>query len=148
MKVIFLQDVKGQGKKGEVKNVSDGYARNFLLPRGLCVEATKAQINDLKGQQESKQYHAEKERQEAAEVAEKLNTLTVKMTAKAGANGKMFGSITSGHVAEALKMQHHLVVDKRKFDLPDGIKQVGEIKVKVRVYPGITAVLTVEVTAE
>lgn len=148
MKVIFLQDVKGQGKKGEMKNVSDGYARNFLLPRGLCVEATKAMINDLKGQQESKQYHAEKERQEAAELAEKLNTLTVKLTAKAGAGGKLFGSITAAHVADALKMQHHLVVDKRKFDLPDGIKQIGSMKVNVRVYPEINAVLTVEVAAE
>ena len=148
MKVIFLQDVKGQGKKGEVKNVSDGYARNFLLPRGLCVEATKTMINDLKGQQESKQYHAEKERQEAKELAEKLNTLTVKLTAKAGSGGKLFGSITASHVADALKMQHHLVVDKRKFDLPDGIKQIGQIKVSVRVYPEINAVLTVEVSAE
>ena len=148
MKVILLQDVKGSGKKDQIIEVSDGYARNFLLPRGLCVEATKAMINDFKGQQESKQYHAEKERQEAAELAKKIDTLTVKLTAKAGAGGKLFGKVTAANVAEALKMQHHLVVDKRKFDLPDGIKQIGITKVNVHVYPEINATLTVEVSAE
>lgn len=148
MKVVFLQDVKGQGKKGEVKNVSDGYARNFLLPKGLVQEASKGVLNDLKGQNESKEFHKQEAIKEANALVEKMKELTVTLSAKAGTGGRLFGKITAQNVAEALKMQHHIVIDKKKFVLPDGIKTIGTTEVEVKVYPEISAVLKVKVTEE
>ena len=148
MKVVFLQDVKGQGKKGEVKNVSDGYARNFLFPKGLAQEVSKGVLNDLKGQNESKEFHKQEAIKEANLLVEKMKSLTVTLTAKAGDNGKLFGKITAQNVADALKMQHHIVIDKKKFVLPDGIKSIGTTEVEVKVYPEISATLKVEVTQE
>ncbi len=148
MKVILQADIKGQGKKGDVKEVSDGYARNFLLPRGLATEATKGNLNSVQGQKEAQAFHHSQEKAQANELKEKLSELTVSLLAKAGANGKLFGSITAKDVAEALKYQHHIVVDKKKIHLPDGIKQTGVTEVEVRVYPEITAMLKVEVSGE
>lgn len=148
MKVVFLQDVKGQGKKGEVKNVSDGYARNFLFPKGLAQEVSRGLLNDLKGQNESKEFHKQEAIKEANELKDRIKELTVKLSAKAGENGKLFGKITAQNVADALKMQHHIVVDKKKVVLPDGIKEVGVTPVEIKVYPEISATLKVEVTAE
>ena len=148
MKVVFLQDVKGQGKKGEVKNVSDGYARNFLFPKGLAQEVSRGLLNDLKGQNESKEFHKQEAIKEATALAEKIKALTVTLTAKAGDNGKLFGKITAQNVADALKMQHHIVVDKKKVVLPDGIKEVGVTQVEIKVYPEISTTLKVEVVAE
>ena len=102
MQVILNQDVKGQGKKGQMINVSDGYARNFLLPKGLAKEATKSNINDLKGKNESLEYKIRTETEEAKQIAEKMKEIEVVITAKAGDNGKLFGSITSKDVAESL----------------------------------------------
>lgn len=148
MKVILQADVKGKGKKGDVKEVSDGYARNFLLPRGLAVEASAANLNTIKGQKEAQAFHKGQERDEALATKEKIDAASVTLTAKAGENGKLFGSITNKDVAEALKMQQHIVVDKKKFHLPDGIKTVGTTEVEVRVYPEISAKLKVIVKAE
>ena len=148
MKVILKADVKGQGKKGDVKEVSDGYARNFLFPKKLAVEANAANLNAVQGQKEADAYHKGKEQEEALALKEKLADLCVKLTAKAGDNGKLFGSITNKDVAEALKLQHHIVIDKKRFVLPDGIKHVGLTEVEVRVYPEISGVLRVEVAAE
>lgn len=148
MKVLLLQDVKAQGKKGEVINVSDGYARNFLFPKGLAKEATKSILNDVKGQAEAAAFHKKQEKQEAEELAKKLSGLTVSLTTKAGENGRLFGSITSAHVADALKMQHHIVIDKRKFVMDEGIKSVGTTEVEVKVYPEISAKLKVKVDAQ
>ena len=148
MKVVFLQDVKGQGKKGEVKNVSDGYARNFLFPKKLAQEVSKGVLNDLKGQSESKEFHKQEAIKEANLLVEKMKSLTVQLTAKAGDNGKLFGKITAQNVADALKMQHHIVIDKKKFVLPDGIKSIGTTEVEVKVYPEISTNLKVEVTQE
>lgn len=148
MKVILLSDVKGQGKKGDIKEVSDGYARNFLLPRGLAQEATTANLNAVRGQREAAEFHKGQEHEEALALKAKLDESSVKITAKAGANGKLFGSITNKDVAEALKMQCHIVLDKKKLHMPDGIKQTGVTKVEVRVYPEVTAALKVEVTGE
>lgn len=145
MKVILLSDVKGQGKKGDIKEVSDGYARNFLLPRGLAQEATTANLNAVRGQREAAAFHKGQEYEEALALREKLNESSVRITAKAGANGKLFGSITSKDVAEALKMQCHIVLDKRKLHMPEGIKQTGVTNVEVRVYPEVSAALKVEV---
>lgn len=148
MKVILTSDVKGQGKKGQMVNVSDGYARNFLFPRGLATEATKAAMNDYQGKESSKQFHKQQEVQAAEELAQRLEGQTVKLAAKAGENGKLFGSITSQAVAEAIKMQLHIVLDKRKLVMGDGIKSAGTTEVEVKVYPEITAKIKVLVESE
>lgn len=148
MKVILLADVKGKGKKGQVINVSDGYARNFLLPRGLASEATKAAINDALGQKASAAHRKQKEEDEARELAKKLEGAAVTLGAKAGENGKLFGSITAQNIADAVKFQKHLVVDRRKIVLPDGIKSVGEFDVEVKVYPQINAIIKVIIERE
>lgn len=142
MKVVLLENVKGQGKKGEVVNVSEGYARNFLFPKKLAREATNAALNDLKGQQEAFAYKKETELNEATQMKEKLSTLSVTVTAKAGANGKLFGSVTNKDIAEALISQHHIKIDKRRFEMDD-IKQTGEYKVNIRLYPDIVGELKV-----
>lgn len=148
MKVILQADVKGKGKKGDVKEVSDGYARNFLFPRGLAIEANSMNLNSAKGQKEAQAYHKEQERKQALELKEELEKLSVSLKAKAGAGGKLFGSITSKDVSQALKMQHNIDVDKKKFNMPDGIKNIGTTEVDVRVYPEISAKLKVVVTEE
>lgn len=148
LKVILNQDIKGQGKKGQLIEVSDGYGRNYLLPRGLAQEATKSNINVMEGKASSAEFHKQKELEEARELAERMKELTVSIKAKAGANGKLFGSITSMDVSDALKFQHHIKIDKKKFDLKDGIKTLGIKEVDVKIHTGVTAKLKVEVTAE
>ena len=145
MKVILNQDVKGQGKKGDMINVSDGYARNFLLPKGLATEATKSAINEMKGKADAKAYREEKELEAAKELAAKIEAVSVTIESKSGDNGKLFGSITSGDVADALKMQGHIVVDKKKIVLHDPIKSVGEYSLTVKVHAGVSATLKVTV---
>ncbi|MDD6309004.1 MAG: 50S ribosomal protein L9 [Clostridia bacterium] len=148
MKVILLNDVKGQGKKGQIVNVSDGYARNFLFPRGLAQEATKSAMNDYAGKADAIRYHKDQEVAAAKETAQKLEGKTITLTAKAGENGKLFGSITSQSIADAIKMQIHVVVDKRKLVLGDGIKSVGVTPVEVKIYPEISAKINVKVDKE
>ena len=114
MKVILTADVKGKGKKGDLVNVNDGYARNFLLPKGLALEATAANLNDLKGKNEAEDYRRQQDFESAEATAEKLKAVAVELSAKAGENGKLFGSITSKEIAEKLKYQHHIVIDKKK----------------------------------
>ena len=145
MQVILTKDVKGQGKKGQMVNVSDGYARNFLLPKGLATEATKSNINDLKGKKESLEFKIKTETQEAQAIAEKMKEIEVVIKAKAGDNGKLFGSITSKDIADALTEQHHIKIDKKKFVLPEGIKTLGITEVKVKLYTQITGTLKVNV---
>ncbi len=148
MKVILNQDVKGQGKKGDLINVSDGYARNFLLPKKLAKEATKENINVMKSQKESREYRQQMELEEAQATAKKIDEVTVTLTAKAGDNGKLFGSITSKDVSEALTMQHHIKIDKKKFVMPDGIKSLGTTIVEIKIHTGVSAKLKVEVKEE
>lgn len=145
MQVILTQDVKGQGKKGQMVKVSDGYARNYLLPKGLATEATKSNINVLKGKQESLEFKIKTETEEAKKIAEKMKEIVVKIKAKAGSNGKLFGSVTSKDVADALTAQHHIKLDKKKFVMPDGIKLLGVTEVPVKIYTGITGTLRVQV---
>lgn len=147
MQVILKADVKGQGKKGQMVNVSDGYARNFLLPRGLAVEANKANLTEMKSQAEAKAYHEEVAFEEAKVLAVRLNEITLKMQAKAGEGGRLFGSVTSKDIADLLKMQEHIVLDKRKIVLHDPIKNVGTYHIDIKVYPEVSAKLTLEVTA-
>ncbi len=147
MKVILNQDVKGQGKKGQLVEVSDGYARNFLLPKKLAKEATKENLNIMHGQQESDEYRRQKALEEANEIKARLDKITVTLKAKAGENGKLFGSVTSKDVAEALTSQHHIKLDKKKFNLPDGIKVLGVTEVEIKIHPGVTGKLKVMVEA-
>ncbi len=147
MKVILTADVKGHGKKGDLVNASDGYARNYLLPKGLAIVADKSAVNELESQKSAQAYHKNQEKMRAQELADELNKVTVTFTAKAGDNGKLFGSITAKDVAEQLKMQCHLVVDKKKIQLSDGIKTLGTTEVLVKVYPEITAKIKVKVLA-
>ena len=145
MQVILTRDVKGQGKKGQMVNVSDGYARNYLLQRGLAEPATKSNINVMKGKQESLEYKKKVELEEANAIAEKMKEIKVVLKAKAGENGKLFGSVTSKDVAEALTSQHHIKLDKKKFVMPDGIKTLGTTTVDVKIYTGVVGKLNVVV---
>ena len=147
MKVILTQDVKGKGKKGQMVEVSDGYGRNYLLPRGLAKEATNSNINVMEGQAASAEFRRQKEIEEAQALSAKLKEISVELKAKAGENGKLFGSITSKDVAEALTSQHHIKIDKKKFVLPDGIKTLGTTVVEIKIHAGITGKLRVNVTA-
>ncbi len=147
MKVVLLQDVKGQGKKGDIVNVSDGYARNFLFPKKLATEATASALNDLKGKSEAFAYKKETELSEAKAMQEKLKQVSVTITAKAGSNDRLFGSVTNKDVAEALLNQHHIKIDKRRFEMED-IKNTGTYTVSVKLYPDITGNLTVIVKAQ
>lgn len=148
MQVILTQDVKGQGKKGQMVNVSDGYARNFLLPKGLATEATKSNINVLKGKKESLEFKIKTEEAEANLIVEQMKQIEVVIKAKAGDNGKLFGSVTSKDVADALTEQHHIKLDKKKFVMPDGIKVLGITDVTVKVYTGISGTLKVNVVKQ
>lgn len=148
MQVILTQDVKGQGKKGQMVKVSDGYARNYLFPKGLATEATKSNINVLKGKKESLEYKIKCETEEAESIAEKMKEIEVVIKAKAGDNGKLFGSVTSKDVSEALTAQHHIKLDKKKFVMPDGIKVLGVTEVTVKLYTGINGTLKVNVVSQ
>lgn len=144
MQVILTQDVKGQGKKGQLVKVSDGYARNYLLPKGLATEATKSNLNVMKGKAESLEYKIKTETDEAKSIAEKMKEIEVVLTAKAGDNGKLFGSITSKDVAEGLKMQHHIKIDKKKLVMND-IKTLGTSDVTAKLYTGVVGTFKVTV---
>ena len=148
MKVILTQDVKAQGKKGDLINVSDGYANNFLLKKGLAKVATKQAINELEGKKGAEEYRRNQEEEKAKNIADRMKEFTVKLTAKSGKEGKLFGSITSKDVAQALKEQYNIAVDKRKIDLPDGIKTCGTRDVNVSLYHGVTGTFKVQVTEE
>ncbi|WP_064092087.1 50S ribosomal protein L9 [Rossellomorea aquimaris] len=148
MKVIFLKDVKGKGKKGEVKNVADGYAHNFLLKKGLAVEATNANIGQLEGQKKKEQQVAQEELEEAKKLKATLEDLTVEMKAKSGEGGRLFGSITSKQIAEVLKKEFELKIDKRKIEMNDAIRTLGYTNVPVKLHTDVTATLKVHVTEE
>lgn len=146
MKVIFTQDVKGSGKKGEMKEVSDGYARNMLLKKGLAVEATPENINKLKGQQASAQHKIDMEKAAAQEAKAKLDGKTVVIRAKAGTGGRLFGSVTAAQVAQEIKAQYACDIDKKKISLKSEIKAFGTFSAEIRLYSGILATVTLEVT--
>lgn len=146
--MILTQDVKAQGKKGDLINVSDGYANNFLLKKGLAKVATKQAINELEGKKGAEEFRRNQEEEKAKNIADRMKEFTVKLKAKSGKEGKLFGSITSKDVAQALKEQYNIEVDKRKIDLPDGIKTCGTRDVNVSLYHGVTGTFKVQVTEE
>ncbi len=146
MKVILTQDVKAQGKKGEVIDVSDGYAKNFLLKKGLAMEATAQALNDLKGKEAAKQHQIEVEKQQAKETAQKLTSITVKIKGTAGADGRFYGSVTAKEIAEAMAQQHGVEIDRRKLQITDPIRAFGTYRIEIKLYAGITGTVTVVVT--
>ena len=132
MKVILQQDVKGKGKKGQMIEASDGYARNFLIPKKLAVPATTDNINTMKLQEKAKQAQIEREKAEAREIVKKLESCVVKVSSKAGAGGKLFGSVTNKEISDALKEQFGIVIEKQKIVMADPIKAFGSYEVKCR----------------
>ncbi len=146
MKVVLLQDVKSQGKKDQIIEVSDGYARNFLFPKKLAAPADAKAVNDIKNRQSSENFRRETERAEAKALADRISSLTVKLTADAGADGKFYGAVTSKDIAEGLKSQHGIDIDKRKIVLASPIKTFGVYKTDIKLLSDITAKLTVSVT--
>lgn len=146
MKVLLLTDVKGQGKKDQIVEVSDGYARNFLFPKKLAVIADAKVMSEAKSKEESKQFKLKEEKAAAKALADKISTLTVKIKATSGADGRLYGSVTSKDIAEKLKEQHKIDIDKRKLVLNDNIKAYGTYEIEVKVYPEISAKLKVSVS--
>ena len=148
MKVILLDNIKGVGKKDEVINASDGYARNFLFPKKLAVEATKGNLDKLKAKQDSNQYKKDVDKAKAEEIAKKLNEITLVIKVKAGENGKIFGGVTAKEISENLKTQYNIDVDKKKIVMKENIKVIGNIHVDVKLFEGVNAKLKVNTVAE
>ena len=146
MKVLLLADVKGQGKKDQIVEVSDGYARNFLFPKKLAVVADARVLSESKSKEEARQYKLKEEKAAAKALAEKLASITVTIGASSGGDGRLYGSITSKDIAEKLMQQHKIDIDKRKLVLNENIKAYGTYNIDVKVYPEISAKLKVVVT--
>ena len=145
MKVVLKTDVKGTGKKDEMVEVSDGYARNFLLPRGLAVAANAAAVNEVRTKESAKRHHAEVELADAQATAKKIGGMTVTVKAKAGLGGRLFGAVTGKDIAEAVNKTAGVSIDKRKVVLDADIKNYGQYEVEIKVYPSVTAKVTVVV---
>ena len=143
MKVVLLQDVKGQGKKDDLINVSDGYARNFLIPRKLAVEADNRILNDIKNKEAARLRKIELEKKAAAEMAEKLQSLIVKIRIQQGADGKFYGAVTNKDISDCLLEQHGIEIDKRKISLESPIKSYGAYEAEVKLYPEITGKINI-----
>ena len=145
MKVILKQDFKNLGKKDQRIDVNDGYARNFLLPKGIAVEATTEKKNEAKSKQKAAEHRKEVELEEAKALAKKISELTVVVTSKAGGSGKLFGSITAKDIVSELEKQHKVSIDKKMLVLPEPIKTLGVTEVEVKVYAGVSGKLKVKV---
>lgn len=148
MKVILKQDVKSLGKKESMVDVNDGYARNYLFPRGLAVEASSVNINVMNTKKEAEKTKKDRELASARQLAAKLKELTVVIRTKSGENGKLFGSITSKDICDRLKADFGVEVDKKKLVLPEAIKSLGTIEVEVKLYPEVSSRLTVKIEHE
>lgn len=148
MKVILLQDVKDIGKKDTAVNVSDGYARNFLFPRKLAVEASEGAMKTIADKKNSEINKKNMELQAAKELADKLNKVEVNIKTKIGDNGKLFGSITNKDIAELIKSKHKIEIDKKKIVMNDAIKTVGTYQAEIKVYPEVSAKVKITVTGE
>ena len=148
MKVVFLKDVKGRGKKGEIKEVAEGYARNFLIKNGYAKEANNQAISELQGQKRLEEKNAAAELQAAKDLKEQLEALTVEVKAKSGEGGRLFGSVSTKQIADALQKKHGFKVDKRKMDCNDGIRSLGFTNVPVKLHQDVKATLKVHVIEE
>ena len=148
MKVILLDNIKGVGKKDEVINAADGYARNYLLPRKLAVEANAENMSKLNNKKEAASFRKDVEKQNAEELAKKLKGIMLKIKVKAGENGKIFGGVTSKEISENLKSQYNYIIDKKKIDLKENINTLGEFNVSIKLYEGVVASLKIQVISE
>ena len=148
MKVILLNDIKGVGKKDQIIEASDGYARNYLIPKKLAVEANNDNMNKLKAKQESNKYKKDMERKEAEEIANKFKGIMLKVRVKAGENGKIFGGVTSKEIADGLKKDYNITIDKKKVMLNDTIKTLGTVVVDIKLFEGIIGKLKVDIIAQ
>lgn len=145
MKVILKADIKGIGKKDEIINASDGYARNFLFPKKLAVEANAENMSKLKSKQDANAYKKEQEKEEAKKLADRLLKILLKVPVKAGENGKIFGGVSAKEIAELLKAEYKIEIDKKKIDLKETIKTLGVRTVSIKLYEGITGSLKINV---
>ena len=148
MKVILKQDIKGVGKKDEVINANDGYARNFLFPKNLAVEANADNMAKLKAKKDGENFKKGKEKEEAIMQAEKIKNITLTLKVKAGENGKIFGGVTAKEISENLKLKHNIEVDKKKIVLNETIKTLGRFNIDIKLYEGVNAKLNINVIAE
>lgn len=148
MKVILKENIKGVGKKDEIINASDGYARNYLFPKNLAVEANATNLSKLKTKQDSENYKKNQEKEEAKSLAEKLGKVRLRFNVKTGENGKVFGGVSSKEIAEKLEKDYNFKVDKKKMELKETIKTLGITKVNVKLYEGVIASLNIEVLGE
>lgn len=148
MKVILKADIKGVGRKDEVINASDGYARNFLLPKNLAVEANNDNMAKLKAKQNAAQYQKNQEKEEAMRVADKLTKILLKVKVKAGENGKIFGGVSAKEIAQELEKEYKIKVDKKKIDLKETIKTLGTQVVEIKLFEGVIGKLKVDVISE
>lgn len=148
MKVILLENIKGVGKKDDVINANDGYARNYLFPKKLAEEATVGNLAKLKSKQDSVQRKKDIEKDEAKKIAKKIEEIILEVKVKAGENGKIFGGVTSKEISEELNTQYKINVDKKKINIKDSIKNLGTVTVEIKLYEGIIGKLKVKVVAE
>ena len=145
MKVILKSDIKGVGKKDEVINASDGYARNFLFPKGLAVEANNENMSKLKAKQDSVKFQKNQEKEEALKISDKLSKIMLKIKVKSGENGKIFGGVSSKEIAQELEQQYKIVIDKKKIDLKETIKTLGVQTIEIKLFEGVEGRLKIDV---
>ncbi len=148
MKVILKADIKGVGKKDEIINASDGYARNFLFPKQLAIEANNENLSKLKAKQDSNKYKKDQEKEEAETVAEKLSKITLDMKVKAGENGKIFGGVSSKEIAQELEKKYNIVVNKKKIELKETIKTLGVTNIKIKLFEGVIGNVKINIISE
>ncbi len=148
MKVILKADIKGVGKKDQIINASDGYARNFLFPKNLAVEANKENMSKLKAKQDSNAFKKSQEKEEAKKIAEKLSKIQLKIPVKSGENGKIFGGVSAKEIAELLKENYKIEIDKKKIELKETIKTLGARTIQIKLYEGITGNLKIDVISK
>ncbi len=148
MKVILKADIKGVGKKDDVINASDGYVRNFLFPKNLAVEANSDNLSKLKAKQDSNAFKKSQEKEEAQKIADKLSKIILKIKVKSGANGKIFGGVSSKEIAENLDCQYQIKIDKKKIDLKDTIKTLGVFNVEIKLFEGVIGKVKVDVISQ
>lgn len=148
MKVILKEDIKGVGKKDQVINASDGYARNFLFPKNKAVEANAENMSKLKAKQNSNNYRKEQEKEEAKRIADKISKIMLKIPVKAGENGKIFGGVSTKEISELLEKNYQIKVDKKKIELKETIKSLGTTNVNIKLYEGVIANLKIDIIVE
>ena len=148
MKVILMSDIKGVGKKDQIINASDGYARNFLFPKKLAVEANAENLGKLKGRNDSKQHKKDVEKNEAEQIAQKLEKITLTIEVKTGENGKIFGGVSTKEISEQLEKQHNIKIDKKKIELKETIKNLGTFNINAKLFEGVNGNIKIHIISK